>query len=78
MLFGEERVPWTRPIHYAIRWEKELGDMYRVLIDGGADVKSVDNSGDSPLMVAKKYGSPKAIDFLQSHTTSSKRWRTKR
>jgi ankyrin repeat protein len=71
MLFSDERISWTRPIHYAIRNEKRLGDMYKVLIDGGADVKSVDCWGRTPLMVAKEFGRSEAIDFLQSHTTLS-------
>lgn len=77
MLFGEERIPWTRPIHYAIVYEKEL-DIYKVLIDGGADVNSVDSQGRTPLMVAKECGSSEAIDFLRSHTTLSKRRQNKR
>ena len=75
-LFGEERITWTRPVHYALRNEKKLGDMYKVLIDGGADVNLVDSQGRTPLMVAKKYGSLEAIDFLQRRTTLSQPWRT--
>jgi hypothetical protein len=76
--FGEERIPWIRPVHYALRKGKELGDMYKVLVDGGADVNSVDNKGRTPLMVAKEYGNSEAIDFLQSRTTLSKRRQNKR
>jgi hypothetical protein len=76
-LFGEGRIPWTRPLHYAIFNEKRLGDMYKVLIDGGADVNSVDYYG-TPLMMAKMYGSSEAIDFLQSRTTLPKRRHNKR
>jgi ankyrin repeat protein len=77
-LFGEERIPWTRPVHYALRNEKRLGDMYKVLIDGGADVNSVDFWGRTPLVVARQYGSSEAIDFLQSRTTLPKRRHNKR
>jgi ankyrin repeat protein len=77
-LFGEGRIPWTRPVHYAIFNEKRLGDMYKVLINGSADVNSVDNRGRTPLMMAKKYASSEAIDFLQSRTTVPKRQHNKR
>lgn len=76
ILFGEERIRWTRPVHYAIRNENELGDIYKVLIDGGADVNSVDSWGRTPLMMAKMYGSSEAIDFLQSRTTLCPPWRS--
>ena len=75
-LFGEKRIRWTRPVHCAIFNEKKLGDMYKVLIDGGADLSSVDSKGRSPLMVAKQYGSSEAIDFLQSRTTLCQPLRT--
>ena len=78
ILFGEERITWTRPVHYALRNEKRLGDIYKVLIDGGADVNSVDYYGSTPLMVAKEYGSSEAIEFLQSRTTLPKRRHNKR
>jgi ankyrin repeat protein len=64
---GGERIPWTTSLHYAVRNEKTLGDMFKVLIDGGADINSVDSHGRSPLTVAKQCGSSKAITFLGSH-----------
>jgi hypothetical protein len=76
ILFGEERIRWTRPVHYALRNEKKLGDMYKVLIDGGADVNSIDSQGRTPLMVAKEYGRSEAIEFLQSQPNLSQPRRT--
>ncbi len=77
-LLGEERIPWTRALHYAVGNEKILGDMYKVLIDGGADVNSLDSWGRTPLMVAKELGRSETIDFLQSRPTLSKQRRKKR
>jgi ankyrin repeat protein len=75
IFFGKERIRWARPVHYAIRNEKRLGDMYKILIDGGADVNSVDSEDRTPLMVAKDCGNSEAIDFLQSHKTLPNRRR---
>jgi ankyrin repeat protein len=78
ILLGEERIHWTRSLQYALRNENELGDIYKILIDGGADVNLVDSQGRTPLMMAQKYASSEAIDFLQSRTTVPKRQHNKR
>ncbi|KAE9369650.1 ankyrin [Stipitochalara longipes BDJ] len=55
---------WYRPLHYAIRFEWKRGDMYKVLVNGGANVNSKDSEGRTPLMLAKRYKNAEATAFL--------------
>jgi ankyrin repeat protein len=58
---------WKRPLHHAITEEKELGEKYRFLVNGGADVNLPDSKGRTPLMIAKKYKKAEVVEFLLAH-----------
>jgi ankyrin repeat protein len=66
LLAGNPR-RWDRPLHYALHNQSRLGEMYKVLVEGGADVHSLDSSGQTPLMVATELGTTEAIEFLLAH-----------
>jgi ankyrin repeat protein len=58
---------WCTPVYYAIYHEERLGDMYKILINAGADVNMPSSRGQTPLMIAKKYENAEAISILLAH-----------
>lgn len=48
-------IGWTA-LHYAVDWESE--EMFRILIEHGADVNAQDQAGLTPLHVAAYYNQP--------------------
>ena len=50
------------PLHYAIA-NRRLG-VVRFLLDNGADVNAIDDSGTTALLLAKKIGNPFVLGIL--------------
>jgi ankyrin repeat protein len=58
---------WRRPIHFALQFGTRLGDMYKILVNGGANVNFPDANGHTPLWYANRYKNAEATAFLLSH-----------
>lgn len=58
---------WDRPLHYAIKQATALGQMYKILVDGGADLNLPDSNGKTPLWYANEHKELEAMAFLRSH-----------
>lgn len=62
-----EPLLWDRALHYAILLEESLGELYKILVEGGANVNLLDSEGYTPLTVAMEYERAEAVAFLLSH-----------
>ena len=64
-LIAQKPLFWRRPLHHAIIHADTHGDMYKTLVDGGADIRLPDCKGQTPLMVAMRDKNEEATQFLR-------------
>jgi len=71
LLLEGKPLRWRRPLHYALLCEQSLHGMYKILVEGGANVNSKDSDGRTPLMLSKSCDDTEAAEFLLAHGAKS-------
>jgi ankyrin repeat protein len=74
LLLEGKPLRWRRPLHHAILGQvgSQRYAMYKILVEGGANVNSKDSHGRTPLMLAESCDDTEATAFLLAFKFVSK------